>query len=42
MEHETREERGFSVIALRGDVDFHSSRDAREILLKLVNPLYSL
>ena len=36
MEHETREERGFSVVSLRGDVDFHSSRDAREILLKLV------
>ncbi len=37
MEHDTRDEQGFAVVSLQGDIDFHSSPDARKILLGLVD-----
>ena len=37
MEYKTRQEKGFSVVALQGDIDFHSSRDVRKVLLDIVN-----
>ena len=36
MEHDTRDEHGFAVVALHGDIDFHSSPVARKVLLNLV------
>ena len=36
MQYNKRNENGFSIIALEGDVDFHSSREARQVLLEIV------
>ena len=33
MQYNKRNENGFSIIALEGDVDFHSSREARQVCL---------
>ena len=36
MEHETRDEKGATVVAFRGDVDLQSSPEARKVLLEAV------
>lgn len=37
MDHELRDELGFAVVTLHGDIDFNSSPEARKILLQLVD-----